>query len=42
MIEIERLSPAIESMPSLRELPEEFRKQFFGYLDYAVFGIKLG
>jgi O-antigen chain-terminating methyltransferase len=42
LIEIERLSPAIESMPSLGELPETFRKQFFGCLDYAAFGIKLG
>ena len=28
-IEIERLSPAIESMPSLAELPEAFRKRIF-------------
>jgi hypothetical protein len=42
LIEIERLSPAIESMPSLAELPEAFRKQFFGSLDYVAFGIKLG
>jgi O-antigen chain-terminating methyltransferase len=41
-IEIERLSPAIESIPSVAELPETFRKEFFGSLDYAVFGIKLG
>jgi O-antigen chain-terminating methyltransferase len=41
-IEIERLSPAIESMPSIGELPEAFRNQFFGSLDYAAFGIKLG
>jgi 2-polyprenyl-3-methyl-5-hydroxy-6-metoxy-1,4-benzoquinol methylase len=41
-VEIERLSPAIESMPSLAELPEGFRKEFFGSLDYAVFGMKLG
>ena len=34
-IEIERLSPAIESMPSLAELPEAFRKEFFGGLDYV-------
>lgn len=40
-IEIARLSPAIESMPSLAELPEGFRKEFFGSLDYAAFGIKL-
>ena len=42
LVEIERLSPAIESMPSLAELPEAFRKQFFGSLDYVAFGIKLG
>jgi 2-polyprenyl-3-methyl-5-hydroxy-6-metoxy-1,4-benzoquinol methylase len=41
-IQIERLSPAIESMPSLAELPEAFRKEFFGGLDYAAFGIKIG
>jgi O-antigen chain-terminating methyltransferase len=42
LIEIERLSPAIESMPSVADLPEAFRTQFFGSLDYAAFGIKLG
>jgi len=41
-IEIERLSPAIESMPSISGLPDAFRNQFFGGLDYAVFGTKLG
>jgi O-antigen chain-terminating methyltransferase len=41
-IEIERLSPAVDSMPSISELPEAFRKQFFGSLDYAAFAIKLG
>jgi len=41
-IEIERLSPAIESMPSLAELPPGFRNEFFGALDYAAFAIKLG
>jgi 2-polyprenyl-3-methyl-5-hydroxy-6-metoxy-1,4-benzoquinol methylase len=41
-IQIERLSPAIESMPSLAELPEAFRREFFGSLDYAAFGIKIG
>jgi len=41
-IEIERLSPAVESMPSLAELPEAFRQEFFGSLDYAAFAIKLG
>ncbi len=41
-IEVERLSPAIESMPSLAALPEAFQKEFFGALDYAVFARKLG
>ncbi|HEX5229037.1 MAG TPA: class I SAM-dependent methyltransferase [Bryobacteraceae bacterium] len=41
-IQIERLSPAIESMPALAELPESFRKEFFGSLDYAAFGTKIG
>jgi 2-polyprenyl-3-methyl-5-hydroxy-6-metoxy-1,4-benzoquinol methylase len=41
-IQIERLSPAVESMPSLAELPETFRQDFFGGLDYAAFGVKLG
>ncbi|HTC90252.1 MAG TPA: class I SAM-dependent methyltransferase [Bryobacteraceae bacterium] len=40
-LHLERLSPAIESMPSLAELPEAFRAKFFGSLDYAAFGIKL-
>ncbi len=41
-IQIERLSPAIESMPCLVELPEAFRREFFGSLDYAAFGNKIG
>jgi O-antigen chain-terminating methyltransferase len=41
-IEVERLYPAIDSMPSLSELPETFRKEFFGSLDYAIFATKLG
>ncbi len=40
-IEVERLSPAVEAMPSLAELPEAFRKDFFGSLDYAVFATRL-
>jgi O-antigen chain-terminating methyltransferase len=40
-IEVRRLSPAVESMPSLRSLPEDFREAFFGGLDYAVIGKKL-
>ncbi|HEX4592831.1 MAG TPA: class I SAM-dependent methyltransferase [Bryobacteraceae bacterium] len=41
-IEVERLFPAVETMPSLAELPEAFRKEFFGALDYAVFATRLG
>jgi O-antigen chain-terminating methyltransferase len=40
-IEVRRLSPAKESMPSLASLPEDFREAFFGALDYAVIGRKL-
>jgi len=40
-IEIERLSPAVESMPALAELPASVRESFFGGLDYAIFGRKL-
>ena len=40
-IEVQRLSPALESMPALAGLPEDFREAFFGGLDYAIFGIKL-
>jgi O-antigen chain-terminating methyltransferase len=40
-IEVRRLSPAVETMPSLRSLPEDFREAFFGGLDYAILGKKL-
>jgi O-antigen chain-terminating methyltransferase len=40
-IEVRRLSPAKDSMPSLHSLPEDFRDAFFGALDYAVIGRKL-
>jgi O-antigen chain-terminating methyltransferase len=40
-IEVRKLSPAIESMPALASLPEDFRNAFFGGLDYAIFGTKL-
>jgi 2-polyprenyl-3-methyl-5-hydroxy-6-metoxy-1,4-benzoquinol methylase len=40
-IEVRRLSPAKDSMPSLNSLPEDFRDAFFGSLDYAVIGKKL-
>jgi len=40
-IEVHRLSPAIESMPALASLAEDFREAFFGGLDYAIVGRKL-
>jgi O-antigen chain-terminating methyltransferase len=39
-IEVHKLSPALESMPEVAELPEEFRQRFFGGLDYAIIGRK--
>jgi 2-polyprenyl-3-methyl-5-hydroxy-6-metoxy-1,4-benzoquinol methylase len=40
-IEVKKLSPAVESMPSLGKLPDEFRAAFFDGLDCAVIGKKL-
>ena len=40
-IEVRKLSPAVDSMPALAALPEEFRLAFFGGLDYAILGRKL-
>ena len=40
-IEIVRLYPAVDTMPSLAALPADFREQFFGCLDYVIFGRKL-
>ncbi|MGA3020243.1 MAG: class I SAM-dependent methyltransferase [Bryobacteraceae bacterium] len=40
-MELRRLSPAVETMPSLGSLPDDFRGAFFGSLDYAVIGRKL-
>lgn len=40
-VEIERLTPAVDSMPALSELPPAFRDAFFGGLDYAIFARKL-
>ena len=41
LIEVERLSPAVESMPAVASLPADFRETFFGGLDYAVVARKL-
>jgi 2-polyprenyl-3-methyl-5-hydroxy-6-metoxy-1,4-benzoquinol methylase len=40
-VEIERLAPAVDSMPALAELTPAFRDAFFGGLDYAIFARKL-
>jgi O-antigen chain-terminating methyltransferase len=40
-IETRKLAPAVDSMPSLAELPAAFRDGFFGALDYAILGKKL-
>jgi O-antigen chain-terminating methyltransferase len=40
-IEVHTRSQAVESMPSLAGLSEEFRQAFFGGLDYAIVGRKL-
>jgi hypothetical protein len=40
-LEVRRLSPAMESMPSLADLPPNFQEAFFGGLDYAIIGHKL-
>lgn len=40
-IEFHELSPAVESMPEIAELPAGFRQRFFGGLDYAIVGRRL-
>jgi O-antigen chain-terminating methyltransferase len=40
-LEVRRLEPAVDSMPSLAELPNTFREAFFGGLDYAIIGKKV-
>jgi 2-polyprenyl-3-methyl-5-hydroxy-6-metoxy-1,4-benzoquinol methylase len=40
-IEVQRLSPVVESLPSVGALPAQFREQFFGAMDYVIFGRKL-
>jgi O-antigen chain-terminating methyltransferase len=40
-IEVRKISPASDSMPSVKSLPVEFREAFFGGLDYAILGKKL-
>ncbi|HVT94019.1 MAG TPA: methionine biosynthesis protein MetW [Bryobacteraceae bacterium] len=39
-IEVERLSPAVETIPEVALLPDAFRDKFFGGMDYVIFGRK--
>jgi O-antigen chain-terminating methyltransferase len=41
VVEFRKLSPAVDGMPALASLPEDFRDAFFGGLDYALIGQKL-
>ncbi len=41
-VQVHHLSPAVESMPALATIPAEFREAFFGAMDYAVVGRKIG
>jgi O-antigen chain-terminating methyltransferase len=40
-LQVRRLEPAVDSMPSLAELPQAFREAFFGGLDYSITGRKV-
>ena len=41
LLEVHKRAPAVESMPALAALPEDFRAAFFNALDYAAIGRKL-
>jgi hypothetical protein len=38
---VHRLSPAVETIPALAELPEGVRTALFGGLDYGIVGTRL-
>jgi SAM-dependent methyltransferase len=40
-VEVERLAPAAESIPALKDLPASVRDALFGGMDYAIFARKL-
>ena len=40
-IEVERISPAMETIPAVAELPAAVREALFGGLDYAIFARKM-
>jgi hypothetical protein len=39
-VQIIGMHPAEEEFPELKPLPEPFRQQFFGHLDYGVLAKK--
>ncbi|MCP5116346.1 MAG: methyltransferase domain-containing protein [bacterium] len=41
-IDVRRLSPASDTLPSVTGLPDDFRESFFGALDYAILARRLG
>jgi 2-polyprenyl-3-methyl-5-hydroxy-6-metoxy-1,4-benzoquinol methylase len=41
LIEVHRLSPAVESIPEVAELPKNFQNRFFGGLDFAILARRL-
>lgn len=41
VVQLHRLSPPIETIPELAELPEKFRNRFFGSLDFAIVARRL-
>lgn len=40
-IRVDYLNPAVETMEAVAELPEAFRRVFFGGLDYAISAVRL-
>jgi 2-polyprenyl-3-methyl-5-hydroxy-6-metoxy-1,4-benzoquinol methylase len=41
LIRVHYLSPAADSLPAVKSLPDDFREAFFGGLDYAILATKL-
>ncbi len=41
-LRVEPRAPAPDSFPELNDLPEPFRRRFFGFLDYTIFARKPG
>ena len=41
VVRLHRLSPPEETIPEIGELPENFKKRFFGSLDFAIVARRL-